>query len=93
MRSIERSAAFKRDFRHVAAGVERFRLGKELEPVFAALANDWPLGVRYQDAELSGAAAGYRYCRIKPDLLLIYAKHGADVLRLARLGSSKEVFG
>jgi mRNA interferase YafQ len=36
---------------------------------------------------------GYRECHIKPDLLLIYRKPGADTLRLARLGSHSELFG
>ena len=36
---------------------------------------------------LSGIWVGYRECRLKPDLLLIYSKPDADTLRLVRLGS------
>ena len=39
------------------------------------------------------ALLGYRECHLKPDLLLIYRKPGADTLRLARLGSHSELFG
>lgn len=64
MRTIERSSAFKRDFKRGKAA-PRHR-------------GDW---------------AGYRECHLKPDLLLIYGKLGADTLRLARLGSHSELFG
>ncbi|EFL91706.1 addiction module toxin [Candidatus Regiella insecticola LSR1] len=58
-----------------------------------ALANDKPLEPRSRDHDLSGDWAGYRECHIKPDLLLIYRKQGADTLRLARIGSHSELFG
>ena len=51
-----------------------------------ALATDHPLAARYRDRDLSGDWAGYRYCPIKPDLVLIYRKPTAT--RCARLGSS-----
>lgn len=52
MRTIERSSAFKRDYKRVKATPRH----------------------------------------IKPDLLLIYRTSGADILRLARLGSHSELF-
>jgi mRNA interferase YafQ len=36
---------------------------------------------------------GYRECRVKPDLLLIYRKSNSDTLKLARLGSHSKLFG
>jgi len=56
------------------------------------LAADETLEVRQRDHELSGDWVGYRECHIKPDLLLIYRKLNADILRLARLGSHRELF-
>jgi hypothetical protein len=35
----------------------------------------------------------HRECHLKPDLLLIYRKPGAEVLHLIRLGSHSELFG
>lgn len=93
MRTIERSAAFKRDYKREAKGRYRATLDDDLKPVLLALVTDQPLDGRYRDHDLCGDWAGYRECHIKPDLLLIYRKFGADTLRLARLGSHSELFG
>jgi mRNA interferase YafQ len=93
MRTIERSSVFKRDYRREAKGRHRVTLDDELMSVLTALANDKPLEMRHRDHDLSGDWAGYRECHIKPDLLLIYRKPSAGILRLARLGSHSELFG
>jgi len=93
MRTIERSSAFKRDYKREAKGRYRATLDDDLKTVLVALAMDQPLDARYRDHDLSGNWAGYRECHIKPDLLLIYRKSDTDTLRLARLGSHSELFG
>jgi mRNA interferase YafQ len=93
MRTIERSTAFKRDYKREAKGRHRATLDADLMPVLAALADDKPLEPRHRDHDLSGDWAGYRDCHIKPDLVLIYRKPDANTLRLARLGSHSELFG
>lgn len=93
MRAIERSSAFKRDYKREARGRHRHTLDDSLSAVLVTLVDDGPLGPRYRDHDLSGDWAGYRECHIKPDLLLIYRKAGQDVLRVARLGSHSELFG
>ena len=93
MRTIERSTAFKRDYKREAKGRHRATLDADLMAVLAALADDKPLEPRQRDHDLSGDWAGYRDCHIKPDLVLIYRKPDANTLRLARLGSHSEVFG
>ena len=93
MRKIDRSTAFKRDYRREAKGRYRATLDSELTPVLVALATDQLLDAKCRDHDLSGDWAGYRECHIKPDLLLIYRKSDADTLRLARLGSHSELFG
>jgi addiction module toxin, RelE/StbE family len=93
MRTIERSSIFKRDFKREAKGRYRNALDRELIDVLDSLIHDRPLDACYSDHDLSGEWAGYRECHIKPNLLLIYRKSGADVLRLARLGSHSELFG
>lgn len=93
MRTIDRSSAFKRDYKREAKGQHRATLDSNLIPVLMALANDQPLEPRHGDHDLSGEWAGYRDCHVKPDLVLIYRKPDADILRLARLGSHSELFG
>ena len=94
MRTIERSSAFKRDFKRAKAGPRhRHNLDSLVSTVVTRLASDQILPNKNRDHGLSGDWAGYRECHIKPDLLLIYSKPGADTLRLARLGSHSELFG
>ena len=40
---------------------------------------------------LSGEWGDHRDCHVKPDLVLIYQKSGADTLRLVRPGSYAEL--
>lgn len=93
MRTIDRSSAFKRDYKREAKGQHRAALETDVADVLKALVDDQPLGSRYRDHDLSGDWAGYRECHVKPDLLLIYRKSDNDTLRLARLGSHSELFG
>ncbi|MBI4740887.1 MAG: type II toxin-antitoxin system YafQ family toxin [Betaproteobacteria bacterium] len=93
MRTIDRSSAFRRDYKREAKGLHRATLDAALKKVIVALATDQPLGDRYRDHDLCGDWAGYRECHIKPDLLMVYRKSDADTLRLARLGSHSELFG
>lgn len=87
MRAIERSSAFKRDFK------KHGDIDAPLIEVLYRLLNDEPLPAKYRDHALTGDWSGYRECHVKPDLLLIYQVHGDCTLRLARLGSHSELFG
>ena len=71
MRTIDRSSAFKRDYKREAKGLHHATLDDALKPVLVALAADQPLDARYRDHDLSGDWAGYRECHIKPDLLML----------------------
>jgi mRNA interferase YafQ len=94
MRTIERSSAFKRDYKRVKAAP---RHGKDVDSlvstVVALLLSDQVLPENNRDHALVGDWASYRECHIKADLLLIYRKPDAGTLRLARLGSHSELFG
>jgi mRNA interferase YafQ len=93
MRRIERSTAFKRDYRR-AKTASRYRdLDQRLATLLELLIDDHPLPPRNRDHPLSGKWSGYRDCHLWPDLLLIYAKPSPDVLRLVRLGSHDDLFG
>ena len=87
MRTLERSTAFKRDFK------KHGDIDAALIEVLYKLINDEELPEKYRDHALSGDWSGYRECHVKPDLLLIYKKADEDTLRLARLGSHSGLFG
>lgn len=87
MRTIERSSAFKRDYKRESKGPHREALKNAFVEIIVALAQDQPLAEKHRDHALTGNWMGYRECHIKPDLLLIYKKSDTEILRLARLGS------
>ncbi|MBN1961418.1 MAG: type II toxin-antitoxin system YafQ family toxin [Deltaproteobacteria bacterium] len=93
MRTIERSSAFKRDYKREAKGKQRPTLDDDLQTVLKKLLTDQPLAQFYHDHNLSGNWNEYRECHIYPDLLLIYRKSNDNTLYLARLGSHSELFG
>ncbi len=94
MRTIERSAAFKRDYKRAKATPRhRQDVGSLVSAVVTLLSSDHSLPVNSRDHPLSGDWMGYRECHIKPDLLLIYRKADSDTLRLVRLGSHSELCG
>ncbi len=91
MRRIERTSRFKRDYKRESRGRHRTYLDAVLAPVVEALVNDRHLEPRHHDHALSGEWGDFRDCHLKPDLLLIYQKSGADILRLVRIGSHAEL--
>jgi len=94
MRTIERSSAFKRDYKRVKVSPRHAHdLDRLVLTTVALLATDQALPESHRDHALSSGWTGYRECHIKPDLLLIYRKLNTDTLRLARLGSHSELFG
>ena len=93
MRTIKRASAFRRDYKREKRGRYAGIVSEEIGFVADALASDLPLPERYRDHALWGDWNGYRECHLRPDLLLVYRKLGADRLELARLGSHSELFG
>ncbi|HSW68928.1 MAG TPA: type II toxin-antitoxin system YafQ family toxin [Gammaproteobacteria bacterium] len=93
MRMIDRSTAFKRDYKRIKA-TPRYRkdLDSLLSDILKFLLADKVLPEKYLDHSLGGNWDGYRECHIKPNLLLIYKKPDKHTLRLARLGSHSELF-
>lgn len=93
MRMIERSTAFKRDYKRIKA-TPRYRKDFDslLTDILKFLITDKALPEKYLDHSLSGNWHGYRECHVKPNLLLIYSKPNQLTLRLARLGSHNELF-
>ena len=94
MRTIERSSAFKRDYKRIKATPRhRNDIDVLLTSILTLLIEDQFLSENHRDHLLGGNWSGYRECHIKPDLLLIYRKQDVATLRLARLGSHSELFG
>jgi len=91
MRIPEFTSRFNRDYKRESKGRYRTTLEADLRPVIAALLADRPLAEHYRDHAMIGNWKDHRDCHIKPDLVLIYQKVGADFLRLARLGSHAEL--
>lgn len=85
MRTIERTKAFKRDFK------KHGELDAALIEILWKLGNDEPLPERFRDHALTGNWIDFRDCHIKPDLVLIYRKPDAETLQLVRMGSHSEL--
>jgi mRNA interferase YafQ len=92
MRTIDRSTAFRRDYRKIRASSRHRNIDGRLNAILELLAVDQPLPPANRDHALTGNRVGYEECHVRPDLLLIYSKHGQDVLRLARIGSHSDLF-
>jgi len=91
MRTIRRTAAFKRDYRREKRGRFATILDDELASVVAELTEDRPLAPRRRDHALGGQWKDHRDCHVRPDLVLIYRKPDAEHLDLVRLGSHSEL--
>jgi mRNA interferase YafQ len=92
MRTIERTNAFRRDYKRVRANPRHRDIDNLLLEIVDLLAEDRPLRDKHRDHILSGDWKEHRECYVKPDLLLIYARPDADTLRLVRMGSHSELF-
>lgn len=90
-RVLERTTAFKKDFRRELAGRFGKTLENDLRAILSRLVRDEPLDRRNVDHPLSGEWKDHRDCHIKPDLVLIYRKLEPDRLQLVRLGSHSEL--
>ena len=93
MRRIERTNAFRRDFKREKKGQYRHDLDSMGADVVTLLVEDSPLPEKHRDHVLGGDWKDHRECHLRPDLLLIYRKPDAEVLQLIRLGSHSELFG
>ena len=92
MRRIERTNAFRRDFKREMRGQHRRDLEDLLTAAVSLLAEDKPLPEKNRDHGLAGEWDDFRECHLKPDLLLIYRKPDEEVLQLVRVGSHSELF-
>ncbi|HET9099411.1 MAG TPA: type II toxin-antitoxin system YafQ family toxin [Acidobacteriaceae bacterium] len=92
MRTIERTSAFKKDYKRVKATPRHRNIEMLLEEIVRPLALDRSLVEKHSDHALAGEWKDHRECHLKPDLLLIYTKPDAETLRLVRLGSHSDLF-
>ena len=93
MRTIERTTAFKKDYRRERKGRHKRKLEGLLLGVLDLLVDGQALLVSNRDHRLAGEWEDHRECHLAPDLLLVYCLPDASTLRLVRLGSHSELFG
>jgi mRNA interferase YafQ len=91
MRTIRRTARFKKDFKREAKGRHSQLLDTLPREALALMASDAPMPERYRDHALTGEWRDYRDCHLRPDLVLIYRKPDSHHLDLVRLGSHGEL--
>jgi mRNA interferase YafQ len=91
MRTIRRTARFKKDYKRAAKGPHGKSLDADLLTVVTLLAADSPLPQKLRDHALAGEWKDHRDCHVRPDLVLIYREPDADSLELIRLGSHSEL--
>lgn len=92
MRTIERTNAFKRDYKRIRQNSRHRDIDVLLEEILPILLFDKQLANKYFDHALIGEWQDHRECHLQPDLLLIYAKPNQATLRLVRLGSHSDLF-
>lgn len=92
MRTIEWTAAFRRDYKRTKATPRHRDIETLLPEVAGSLAENQPLAEKHRDHALAGNWKDHRECHLKPDLLLIYKLPDGETLRLVRLGSHSELF-
>jgi mRNA interferase YafQ len=92
MRTIERTNAFRRDFKREKRGRDGREIDAILLKIVSLLARDEPLPEKNRDHSLTGNWRDHRECHLKPDLILIYRKPELNVLQLVRMGSHSELF-
>lgn len=91
MRTIRRTAVFKRDYRREKKGRFAGTLDIDLAGILTELAEVRPLAPRHRDHALAGQWKDHRDCHVRPDLVLIYRKPDSAYLDLVRLGSHSEL--
>ena len=91
MRTINRTSAFKRDYKREKRGQYRGTLDADLGQVLELLIADAVMPERYQDHLMRSTRWQTRNCHIRPDLILLYGKPNAGDLDLIRLGSHSEL--
>ena len=87
MRTVKRTAQFRRDFKSVKRGAHGHHLDATLLETLELLAADVPLPPRYVDHPMKGEYSDCRDCHLRPDLVLVYRKRGSDILELIRIGT------
>ena len=91
MRTIRRTAQFKRDYKREKRGRHSAALDDDLFTIVQLLVADVKLPELMHDHSLTGNLKDCRDCHIKPDLVLIYRKTSDNTLELIRLGSHSEL--
>jgi len=91
VRSVRRTAQFRRDFKRVNRGAHGSHVNETLLAALELPVADAPLPARYVDHPMKGRYADCRDCHLRPDLVLVYRKHRSDALELVRIVSHEQL--
>lgn len=91
MRTVKRTAQFRRDFRRVKRSIHGGHVDATLLTALELLVADTPLPSRYVDHAMKGQYADCRNCHLRPDLVLLYRKRDSDILELIRIGTHAQL--
>ena len=91
MRSVRRTAQFRRDFRRVKRRAHGSHLDTTLLEALELMVADAPLPARYVDHPMKGRYADCRDSHLRPGLVPVYRKRGSDALELVRIGSHAQL--
>ncbi len=89
--NISFTKEYKRDIKRLANQPE-ILLSAEMVEVMYCLFNNLLLPEKYKDHALTGNWRGFRDCRIKNDLVLIYCRTDNNLI-FTRLNTHSEIFG
>ena len=91
MRTVKRTAQFRRDFKRAKRGVHGGHLDATLFEALELLAADVPLPSRYVDHPMKEPYSDCRDCHLRPDLVLVYRKRDTNMLELIRIGTHAQL--
>ena len=91
MRSVKRTAQFRRDFRRVKRDAHGNHQDRTPLEALELLVADAPLPARYVDHPMKGRYSDCRDCHLRPALVLVYRTRGSDALELVRIGSHAQL--
>ena len=91
MRELSTTKKFRKDLKRERKGQHKDTIEAELQTLVDLLLDDAALPEAYCDHAMVGEWKGFRDAHVKPDLVLMYEKVGAEGLQLVRIGSHSEL--
>jgi len=91
VRTVRRTAQFRRDFKRAKRGAHGAHLDASLLEAMNLLVSDTPLPSHFVDHQMKGQYSDCRDCHLRADLVLVYRKRDSDQLELIRIGTHAQL--